>query len=315
MNNNYFLYIKEFGLKIFLIKVVCNIVNKLKITKIMIFFNKIKRKKILDYLEKKYNYYIENFKNTNYLTLKNYNNNKIVWIFWWQGIENAPDIVKKCILNNQQILSSYEVNVVTENNISTYISVPDYILKKVENGDITLTTFSDYVRMKLLKEYGGFWMDATIYLTDNPFKEKKINDFFTIKFHEDNDLLVANGKWCGFFIGGDNYYFYTFMVGFFEEYFKNEKLLIDYFLIDYIILLSYNHIKNIREKFDSIPYNNEKLFELQNLLNNKFIKDIINDICVVNDVHKLSYKNPINYNDSENVYNCFINKGVDNENK
>ena len=41
-----------------------------------------------------------------------------IWILWWQGKENAPDLVKACIRSTERNAGSAEVIVITKDNIS-----------------------------------------------------------------------------------------------------------------------------------------------------------------------------------------------------
>lgn len=295
-------YIKSFGFKLWITQINILILNKINVFKS--FKSKLsvsKNKQIKKYLEKKYSYVIKNYKNYNSKETPQSNN---IWIFWWQGIDCAPEIVKNCINSIKKYLPNYNIVIITKDNVNKYYQIPDFIKNKLENKELTFTTFSDILRMNLLKTYGGFWMDATIYLTDDPFKEIDKNDFYTIKFHTDEKTSISKGKWCGFFIGGNNQIFYEFMAEFFNEYFKKEKLLIDYFLIDYTVNIAYNNIETIKNKFDHVKYNNEQIHKLQSLLNNKFNDSEYKALLKTNCVHKLSFKTHIE--EKENFYTKII---------
>ena len=86
---------------------------------------------------------------------------KIFWTCWWQGVENAPLLVQKCIERMNRFSNGYEVRVVTEANVNDYIRLPEYIIQKHEQGIIPHAHFSDIVRLMLLREYGGIWIDST----------------------------------------------------------------------------------------------------------------------------------------------------------
>ena len=92
--------------------------------------------------------------------------NKIVWVCWFQGYEDTPPIVKACINSIKKNMgNSYEIRLVTENNLENYIQFPDHIKEKYKKGLISKTHFSDLLRVELLVTYGGIWMDATVLLT------------------------------------------------------------------------------------------------------------------------------------------------------
>lgn len=56
--------------------------------------------------------------------------------------------------------------VIDQNNYRDYVDIPDYIIKKLDKKQMSLTHFSDILRMALLYEYGGVWMDATLFTVE-----------------------------------------------------------------------------------------------------------------------------------------------------
>ena len=75
---------------------------------------------------------------------------KIAWICWFQGLDNAPQLVKKCYESICYWLKEYEIVVITKENYGDYVSFPDYIVKKWEEGIISDAQFSDILRLELL---------------------------------------------------------------------------------------------------------------------------------------------------------------------
>lgn len=88
-----------------------------------------------------------------------------IWICWWQGEANMPDIVKVCYASAKHHAGQHPVILITEQNYQEYATMPDYILQKVKNHEISLTHFSDMLRINLLKEHGGIWADSTLLFT------------------------------------------------------------------------------------------------------------------------------------------------------
>lgn len=89
-----------------------------------------------------------------------------VFTIWLQGEENAPDLVKACIKSMRRNLS-LPVVVIDRNNLFDWISLPDYIVDKWEQGKISNAHFSDICRVELLFQHGGLWFDATDYVTSD----------------------------------------------------------------------------------------------------------------------------------------------------
>ncbi len=82
--------------------------------------------------------------------------------FTFQGLESAPEVVKKCYDSLVKNLSKKEIIVITSENINQYVEFPDYIIDKWEKGIITNTHMTDLLRLELLIKYGGMWVDATV---------------------------------------------------------------------------------------------------------------------------------------------------------
>ena len=119
------------------------------------------RNKVYRYIKKKYGYIAENYIKSD----NSKENNEDVWICWLQGVDNAPEVVKKCVDTVNYWLSDKRIHILDESNIFDYIDLPDYIIDKWRSGYISNTLFSDFIRLSILKKYGGMWIDATVYLT------------------------------------------------------------------------------------------------------------------------------------------------------
>ncbi|MGN0437449.1 MAG: capsular polysaccharide synthesis protein [Lachnospiraceae bacterium] len=132
-------------------------------------------------LQKQFKKSLEEFANQYDETLPHEKSNK-VFICWFQGIENAPAIVKKCYASIKENLTDREIILIDKNNMLDYVSFPDYIIEKWEKGIISNTHFSDLLRLELLIKYGGLWIDATVFCTA---KREDIPDFYF-----DSDLFL-----------------------------------------------------------------------------------------------------------------------------
>ena len=90
---------------------------------------------------------------------------QMIWIFWWQGMDNAPLVVQKCYDSVKRNFPDWKITVLTADNYQDYVSFPNYIEEKRNKGIISLTHFSDLMRLELLIKYGGLWLDATVFCT------------------------------------------------------------------------------------------------------------------------------------------------------
>ncbi len=248
-------------------------------------------------MEKEFQSVINNYENMQINNNDVIGNKSPIWIFWWQGLDNAPKLVQRCIMSVKENALDHPVKIVTRDNYKKLVDIPDYIIDKITNNKITLTHFSDILRMSLLYTYGGIWMDATLLVT----KAIPINisnySFYTIKHNLYADYHVCQGKWSGFFIAmSKENPLAKFCRDFFFEYWKKYDSLICYLLIDDIISLAYTHFKWAKKLIDDVPVNNRNVFELQSKLNNEYNTDTLDELEKNTFVFKLSYKMHITVN-------------------
>lgn len=256
---------------------------------------KVYERYIFDYLCSFFKPVIQDIKGKK-LTLDTEEIPRIVWTLWWQGEENAPDLVKVCIDSQRKAFTSIgaKVIVLTKDNWDNYISIPDYILKKVKSGKITLTHFSDIIRAELIKDYGGVWIDATVYCTKNVQEDIFNKGLYTIKYSQSSDFLTLR-RWTGFLYGDvKGSELFSFMSNAFKYYWNEKDALIAYLLIDYIIAIAYEKFDFIKKQIDEIEVSNRDIWYLLRRLNEPFCESMWLSIVEDTTFLKLSYKNSFN---------------------
>lgn len=228
------------------------------------------------YIEENFSDIIDKYRTDGVVQYREVENYRI-WIFWAQGIENAPELVKGCY---KQLLKTNgeRVILITMDNLQEYINIPQYIMDKVYRKELTITHFSDIIRVLLLAEYGGLWVDSTLYLTGS------LPIYVT-----DSRLFSPPAGWC---MGANvyNYILFAYMRDMLLSYWKRNNTLIEFFLIDYIINYAREYIPIIKSDFDNIPPNNPRYSMLVNLLNTKWSEELYNQISENTWIFKLSYK-------------------------
>lgn len=238
-----------------------------------------------------------------------------VWVMWWQGYESAPDIVKVCINSQKKYLDKevFQYNLLTKDNYSQFVTLPEIIISKFNQGKITITHLSDIIRAFLLNQSGGLWMDATILMTDHFPKEFYKYSFYTNKKFTYPNLMrntVPKGMWTGYFMKGPRHYqLFNFMCAAFEYYWSKFDIIIDYFLIDYVIKYAYDNIALIRSDIDNVPENNKDIFHLGRLLNQPYNEDKVSQITNKTIIHKISRKNPyFDTTDGQQTFYAYLKK-------
>jgi hypothetical protein len=88
---------------------------------------------------------------------------KIIWIYWHQGWDEAPDLVKQCKTSWVQFNPDYEIRVLDQNSLFNYVDFPTGI--DIRRKDLDIQKVSALIRSALLAKYGGVWTDATVVCT------------------------------------------------------------------------------------------------------------------------------------------------------
>ena len=217
-----------------------------------------------------------------------------IWVYWHQGFNNAPPIVKKAYSSLLKYAGNHKVIALDKDNVSEYAQFPEYIYDKVKSGEITLTHFSDLLRVSLLSSYrGGYWIDATILLSGElPHYD---TPFYSIKSKGFNQRYVDKGNmWSAFFIGtGANNAIAKYVLDLFLNYWKEEHCLIDYFLVDYSIAMAYHKFHEFKEIIDRNPMDNAAAGKMANMLNENYNQKVWDELYHTQVIHKLTWKMPL----------------------
>lgn len=266
-----------------------------------------KVKKINYALEKLYPYLDKNIVVENTEIKDNYP--KYIWQLWFQGENNAPLIVKKCLKSVKKYCPpEYKVIVLDNNTIEDWIEVSPIIKEKYNKGIINHAHYSDYIRTCLLAKYGGIWIDATVMLTDN-IPQKILDQYmfcfknnlwylhktspsielFNYFLNLDNASGFYGSNW--FLLSVPNNPIFILLKEAIKKYWQNNDKLCHYFM--YHILFSLYVIENpvCKLNFDNmISLSNREPHLLQSALNYPFDKNLFEEIKKMSPIHKLTYK-------------------------
>lgn len=216
-----------------------------------------------------------------------------IFVFWWQGTDGLPDIVRICINSIKQNSNGREVVMITKDNIRKWADIPQYIFDQVSSGAITITHLSDILRVCLLYQHGGYWIDATVFI-NAPLNDIDFNPFFgSIKIHDRFTGTISAYRWTGFFLHAlkGSVTMKTFRDILFEFWKTKRGRIIDYLLIDYTFEMLYRKSSDFRKIVDETPYTNEHLYDLVGHLND--VVPVNQYFQSVSDTHifKLTWRN------------------------
>ena len=221
-----------------------------------------------------------------------------VWVCWWQGLDSAPDIVKRCVESIYRYVpkDSAQIHFITFDNYMEYAGFSQVVVDRYNAGRISLTHLADILRVQLLNMYGGLWVDATYFISDNRIADIINDEAYTVKtvIPSWNGDVIAKGKWAVNFL--------KFMKGSplsgfcteaFEIYWSLRDEPLDYFLLDRIIKVAYDNIPVIRKQIDGISANNISSLKLMEIISNSYDEAVWNDMKKDTFAFKLSYKEPV----------------------
>lgn len=238
---------------------------------------------------------IDSFKIVTY-DKKNQSFDKIpIWICWFSGENDMPEIVKMCY---ESVKKHYpkdisKIYLITSDNYNSYIQIPRYMVDKYEKKIISDAHFSDILRFSLLEKYGGLWLDATVFVTDDIPKEYIDCNYYTQKVKDINKFEnePSRAQWCGFIWAGyPHNCLYSFIKQALFFYWKKHNAVIDYIFFDYIILVAYKNFPEIKKLIDSQKPNNENIWFLWEHINLEFDEKEFVKLKEENIFHKLTYK-------------------------
>ena len=248
---------------------------------------KTNHKKILEILKQNYSSIITAHRNKKTIVAEPLSSYP-VWVCWWQGEATMPEIVKICYLQLLNKANGHKVNLITKDNYSNFIFLPEYILKKIKKGYISLTHLSDIIRAALLSKYGGLWIDSTVFtLSDLPDFNTEL---FSLRRLQENDY-VSQCRWTAFlFFAGKSCKLFDFLQDVFFAYWKKNNYLIHYFFIDYCIALAYENIPEIERTINNIPFSNPYIDWLGHNMNIKYDEQSFLELTKMTQFCKLSYR-------------------------
>ena len=103
---------------------------------------------------------------------------KKIWIYWHQGWENAPSIVKQCKSSWARLNPDYEIHALDQDSLAKHIAFPTGI--NTQRKDLTVQKIAALARLVLLSKYGGIWADATV-MCAKPLSEW-IEEYYSSRF-------------------------------------------------------------------------------------------------------------------------------------
>lgn len=240
------------------------------------------RNKVYHYLIRNYSMFLDSF---NYQKKDSGIASDTVWVCWLQGMDNAPNIVKSCCQSLYRWIPSKKICVIDSTNLFDYVQLPTYVINKWKNGLISNTHFSDFVRLSVLTQFGGIWVDATVFMTgplpdyieksdffvfqSNEYDATKVGESWLIKANSHNRILQAT-------------------LDLMNEYWIKEDKIRDYFIMFIFMKMASDKYSNDNKDMLKVPAALPLMMQKNMCI--KFSKNLYREMCTACSVHKLTYK-------------------------
>lgn len=233
-----------------------------------------------------------------------------IWVCWWQGIEQAPELVKDCVDSIKRNAGKHRVIILTEDNYKEYVDIPEWVEDKKNRGIITRTNYSDLLRLSLLAKYGGMWIDSTFFCTAPVLDEYFEEPLWSIKRPDYFHASIASGYFAGYSLAckEENRFAFITIRDFFLNYWKHNDTMVDYLMVDYMIVLAQKYDQSIAKIFENIKPNNPECDELYKIMGEKFDEKRWNELKKNTSLFKLSwkYEYPKEKNGFPTFYGCLM---------
>lgn len=233
---------------------------------------------------------------------------KTVWLFWWQGEEAMPPLVEKCYESVKQNLKDWEIVLITEKNCNQYAVFPTYILEKLHEG-ISLTHFSDLLRLELLIKHGGLWLDATVLCTSGDIPKSILNsDLFVYRAQKPgaDGRATTMSSWMMWAKTNNRILMATQAMLY--AYWERNNDLSEYFLLHHFMTIAMEYFSDESQIIP--PFCNSTPHILLLHLFESYDEQYWNDLKQMTCFHKLSYKlDEEKCKEKGTYYDVIINQG------
>lgn len=212
---------------------------------------------------------------------------RVIWWCWLQGEDQAPGLVKECLKSLRHNLPDYDIQVITWDNLNNYIQVPKKILDKFNAKWINGANFSDIIRLMLLVQYGGIWVDSTVFCTDDRLIRaiEKKNMFMFQNVMTTNSNVIKMSSWM--IASKKNNPYLEEVSTLLTQYYIDSPYTEDYFICHLLLSLFATKYQSIWD--DMQLYNNINPHIMQYMMNKRYNEELFNRVTEKSSVHKLNH--------------------------
>lgn len=263
------------------------------------FINERKHQIIKSYIRKNYGEILSPYKQYKSWQEEILRDTDPIWVFWLQGEDNMPEIVRICLRRLQQTRAQHPIHLLTRENYHQFVKEKDWdkaIERSCNEGTICIAHFSDLLRTHLLYHHGGIWIDATVLFGGVHSLDDLIDGqvFYSgRRINVTDNYNPPQGKWTSYFVASaKGNPLFKLIHDFLVAHLHKEGRFIEYFMLDYIFTVAYEDLPFVQEMVDKVPPTPNKLIALMGVLNDRYTETKWRELYTAVPFHKLTYKQP-----------------------
>ena len=224
---------------------------------------------------------------------------KMIWTMWQQGEAQMPETVQASMKTIKDFAkrNDCEFHLLTNDNLEHFVNIPKDITEKYKNKELSAAHYSDIIRFSFLYQYGGIWMDATLFVSPYATVEMFKGDFFSLNhpptYPEQMERTIGDFKWSGFFLAGQKGgSHFKHIRDLYLYYVRKYPVFIHYLMMDYFILSEYESNHEFRLLVEKLPVleTAEKLWFLREHANDSFDEQEWERLLKTTPIMKTTYK-------------------------
>ena len=185
---------------------------------------------------------------------------KIIWTMWQQGETQMPETVKASMktIKDFSERNGCDFHLLTNDNLEHFIDIPNDITEKYKKKELSAAHYSDIIRFSLLYQYGGIWIDATLFVSPYATLEMLEGDFFSLNhppIHPEKlERMISDFKWSGYCLAGKKgKSYFKHIREIYIYYVRKYPLFLHYLMMDYFILSEYDSNPEFKTLVDGLP--------------------------------------------------------------
>lgn len=211
--------------------------------------------------------------------------NKIKVFTYWDSSDDLPPIIKLCQESLKKYINKDKFELIILNKES-YKEWTTFRFEDI-NAKLGQAHLTDILRLKLLEQWGGFWLDATCLLTEDFWKA-------TENIRQQEQFLFTyvtsrTGNW--FIYSQPNNYIISMILSALLLWWDTQKYLTNYFMFHDIVEMFYWVDPEYRQHWNSMQsVHPRNALALLKDYNKKCTEEEFNNLLKGHFVHKLTYK-------------------------